>query len=66
MNRCLTSKKLRAALWIAADGKCQMCGIDLPDDWHADHIIPFAITRKTNVHEMQALCPECNIRKGKK
>lgn len=36
----------------------------LPDDWHADHVVPWVVSRRTNVHEMQALCPECNLRKG--
>lgn len=66
MTRTLRSKKLRAALYYAFDGKCAICGCDLPDDWHADHIIPWSATHKTNVHEMQPLCPECNLAKGKK
>lgn len=64
MPRCLRSKRLRALLWIAADGKCQSCGRPLPDDWHADHIVPYIVRGRTNVHEMQALCPTCNLRKG--
>lgn len=64
MGRFLRSKRLRSALWIAADGKCQMCGRPLPDDWHADHETPWSVRPITNVHEMQALCPECNIKKG--
>lgn len=58
------TKKERALLWYTADGKCQMCGDPLPDVWHADHVVPFVISKKTNVHEMQALCPKCNLRKG--
>lgn len=64
MSRTLRSKRLRSALWIAADGKCQLCGCDLPDDWHADHVVPWSARPITNVHEMQALCPTCNLRKG--
>ena len=62
--RTLRSKKLRAALWYAANGKCQRCGRDLGKYWHADHIIPWSKTRRTNVHEMQALCSRCNLTKG--
>lgn len=43
-----------------------MCGGPLPDNWHADHITPFVVTQRTNVHEMQALCPTCNLQKGSK
>jgi 5-methylcytosine-specific restriction endonuclease McrA len=64
MARTLRSKKLRALLWQAAGGKCQDCGGDLGDDWQADHIVPWAVSQRTNVHEMQALCRDCNLRKG--
>ena len=62
-SRFLRSKRLRASLWYAADGKCQRCGCDLPSDWHADHIFRWAETCRTNVHEMQALCPKCHYEK---
>ena len=64
MGRYLRSKRLRDVLYTAADGKCEHCGCDLPDNWHADHIDPWCITGRTNVHEMQALCPKCNGKKG--
>jgi hypothetical protein len=64
MARCLTSQKQREILWLVAGGKCQMCGRPLPDDWHADHIIPWSILQDTNLFKMQALCPDCNRRKG--
>ena len=28
--------------------------------------MPWAVSQRTNVHEMQALCPNCNTRKGSK
>ena len=65
-QRTLRSKKLRSLLYYAAEGKCQMCGCDLPDDWHADHIEAWVKTKRTNVFEMQALCPACNEKKGAK
>jgi 5-methylcytosine-specific restriction endonuclease McrA len=36
----------------------------LGDDWHADHIVPWSTTHRTNVQEMQALCRRCNLAKG--
>lgn len=66
MTRTLRSKKLRAALYAAHDGKCARCGEPLPDDWHADHIVPWVHTHRTNIHEMQALCAKCNLEKGTK
>jgi len=63
-RRTLRSKRLRALLWIAARGKCQICGHPLGEDWHADHIVAWCKSRRTNVHEMQALCRRCNLKKG--
>lgn len=64
-GRTLRSRRLRALLWIAAEGRCALCGEELdPDDWDADHIEAWKITRRTNVHELQATHPGCNRRKG--
>lgn len=64
MSRCLRSKGLRGLLWYAAEGKCRICGGPLGDDWEADHIVPYSLTQRTNVHEMQPLCKSCNRKKG--
>lgn len=65
--RTLRSKKLRAILWYHANGKCQLCGCDLdPANWHADHKEAWCRAKTTNVHDMQALCPLCNLTKGSK
>ena len=63
-DRFLRDPESRAALYDDADGLCQQCGRPLPDDWHADHVIPWAVTQSTDVFDMQALCPSCNRRKG--
>ena len=65
-KRYLRSKRLRGALFIAAGGKCQACGEELGAGWHADHVIPWSKAKRTNIHEMQALCPHCNLSKGAK
>lgn len=64
MPRFLRSKRERALLWYAAEGHCQFCGMALSDDWHADHRLPWWFTHRTNVHEMDAFCAQCNYRKG--
>lgn len=63
-SRTLRSKHLRYLLWKAAGGRCPICGLELGEDWEADHIVPWAVTHRTNVHEMQALCASCNRKKG--
>jgi 5-methylcytosine-specific restriction endonuclease McrA len=64
--RTLRSKAKRALLWRAAGGVCQRCGRALGDHWEADHIVPWRLTHRTNLHEMQALCRACNGAKGGK
>jgi len=54
----------RAALYLAADGRCEMCGTELEPGWHADHIHPHSRGGKTDVINGQALCPTCNLKKG--
>ena len=51
-DRFLRDPGLRAILYYNADGMCQKCNNPLPDDWHADHVIPWAATQRTNVFEM--------------
>lgn len=62
--RFLRSKSLRGALYAAAGGRCQRCGIELGAGWHADHVVPWSLRARTNVHEMAALCGRCNLQKG--
>ena len=66
MDRFLRSPDLRNVLYESAGGRCQSCGVQLEKGWHADHVMPWAVSQRTNVHEMQALCPNCNTRKGSK
>jgi superfamily II DNA or RNA helicase len=55
----------KRALYLIADGKCQLCGIPLEKGWHADHIIPYALGGQTEIINGQALCANCNLKKGK-
>lgn len=54
----------RAALYLAADGRCTTCGAELEPGWHADHIHPHTAGGPTDVINGQALCPPCNLKKG--
>lgn len=54
----------REALFLAADGKCSRCGEILGPGWHADHVRPWSQGGVTDVVNGQALCAECNLRKG--
>lgn len=54
----------RTALYLAADGRCIRCGRELEPGWHADHINPAVAGGPTDVINGQALCPDCNLKKG--
>jgi superfamily II DNA or RNA helicase len=65
MPRAFTSKQ-RHAIYLASGGKCQSCGADISQGFHADHIIPYSAGGKTDVANGQALCAACNLSKGSK
>ena len=54
----------RVALFLAADGRCTACGRELTPGWHGDHIQAWSGGGLTDVTNGQALCPECNLKKG--
>lgn len=56
----------RAALFLAAGGRCERCGAELAPGWHADHVDPYSRGGKTDVTNGQALCGPCNLKKGNK
>src|SRR5437868_5463822 len=64
-DRTLRHRKERAQLYLDFDGLCADCGIDLVK-WHADHKIPFVLTRRTDYANLQPMCPPCNLKKGSK
>lgn len=63
-DRRFFSDTQRAALFLAADGRCTNCGSDLQPGWHADHEKPHSVGGPTDVINGQALCPTCNLQKG--
>lgn len=64
MNRRRFNKSERIAMYLASDGKCTVCGIELEPQWHGDHINPYSNNGETDVINGQALCPPCNFKKG--
>ena len=54
----------RVALFLAAQGRCAVCGTPLRPGWHADHVQPARAGGRTEPANGQALCPRCNLTKG--
>ena len=45
---------------------CESCGSKLNGNFHADHIFPYSKGGKTILKNAQALCANCNLKKGNK
>lgn len=63
MKRFFSSRQ-RVALYLATNGHCARCGVVLEAGWHADHVIPHSKGGPTYIHNGQALCKPCNLKKG--
>jgi superfamily II DNA or RNA helicase len=66
VNRRFFTTRQRAELFIAAEGHCQKCGCELESGWNGDHVIPHSKGGPTKTTNGQALCPDCNRKKGSK
>ena len=58
------NREQRILLYLLADGRCVMCGVELDTGWHADHVFPYERGGLTDISNGQALCPDCNQKKG--
>lgn len=57
-------RRQRADLLSSSEGRCALCGEPLLVGWHADHCMPVSAGGDTDTSNGQALCPQCNLRKG--
>lgn len=55
-----------AQLFQLQNGLCVVCRLDLPVNYHIDHIIPLARGGDNTKYNIQLLCPCCNRQKGAK
>lgn len=46
--------------------KCAICSCGIASAFHVDHIMPLAKGGKHEPHNIQLLCPTCNVRKSAK
>jgi len=62
--RLAFSKRQRKILQILGGNQCAMCSKPHIQGFHADHKLPFSKGGKTILRNGQALCPQCNLKKG--
>ena len=65
MERAFTQRQ-KKIMEILAGNKCENCGKNLKGRFHADHKIPYSKKGRTILQNSQALCSECNLKKGNK
>jgi|TARA_B100001964_G_C14224048_1_gene596741 5-methylcytosine-specific restriction endonuclease McrA len=66
MTKRFFTKRQKRILKVFSGNYCQKCGKVLKGKFHADHKIPFSKGGKTILKNAQALCNECNLKKGNK
>ena len=64
MTKRLFTKRQKRILKIFSGNYCELCKKPLKGNFHADHKIPFSKGGKTILKNAQALCVECNLKKG--
>ncbi|MER7011673.1 DEAD/DEAH box helicase family protein [Saccharopolyspora sp. NPDC000359] len=57
-------RQQRAHLYEEAGGRCQRCGAELGPDYHAAHLIAHSHGGATDLPNLEAWCPTCNLRLG--
>lgn len=64
MKKRLFSPRQKKILKMTSGNLCQICGNKLNGKFHADHIVPYSKGGKTILKNAQALCGNCNLKKG--
>jgi superfamily II DNA or RNA helicase len=54
----------RRRLYARSGGLCENCGTELGVDWHGAHLLAYTAGGATELSEMRAWCPKCNLRFG--
>jgi 5-methylcytosine-specific restriction endonuclease McrA len=65
MTRTEFSKKTQRQAWGRANGRCELCGLNLRiGNIHYDHIIPDRMGGRNDLDNAQVLCVPCHKAKG--
>jgi 5-methylcytosine-specific restriction endonuclease McrA len=60
------SSRQKIIMAVLSGNQCSICKVKLDKSFHGDHIRPWARGGKTILKNGQALCAQCNLRKGSK
>lgn len=60
----LFSARQRKILRLLSGNTCVLCGEVIDKSFHADHVRSFVHGGKTILENGQALCADCNLKKG--
>ena len=64
MKKRLFSPRQKKILKMISGNLCQIRGNKLNGKFHADHIVPYSKGGRTILKNAQALCGNCNLKKG--
>ena len=62
------SARLKVQVLMRDGNRCRLCGVECNDglhNIHFDHIIPWSKGGETTLDNLQVLCSDCNLAKGK-
>lgn len=51
-------------LLVKQRNRCALCEKIVVDKYHRDHIVPLFLGGSNDIHNIQILCPECNLKKS--
>jgi 5-methylcytosine-specific restriction endonuclease McrA len=63
-HRLLRSNRQRYQIWKSQSGRCAICKKPMGDDFEIDHRKPVKKGGVTAYHNLQAVHPLCNRKKG--
>lgn len=58
----------RDDVFAKTNGRCAYCGIDLSSigSWHVEHMVPRSRGGNSDIDNLVASCPACNVKKGRR
>ena len=58
------TKQAIEGMFIGQNYKCNLCGENIRENYHIDHILPLSKRGTHTIENIQLLCPHCNLTKS--